>query len=220
MAIESSSSWTEVLKVLPARDRLAWQKQISADTAAQVTQAKQGPFSRAYASGGPQAKPSPTLFVDSSTTRCLSSSAEFLAVGLHKAFIKAKVPLPADLSTAGPEDPLVDSLRAAGLDAAYSIAVCKSLQRRLASDLDWATERPSGRFAAAATLADGSLLAAVQASRDTAAAAAAAASASRGPSGASMQPTPTLRTPVQGDVVHQRQDDMLDSALDELLSGM
>lgn len=232
MALESAPApWTDALKVLPARERLAWQRMITADVAAQGAMPKQGPRSRAYDSGGPPMsaglaaiRPGELGLVAGSALAA-PSTADFLASVITAAFEKAKVPLPDALelpmdSTASASNPLAAAIRAASLDVGYRLVVAKALQRRLATDAEWTAERgvgaaaasadasacPATRFASLASIADGALV--------SAAAAAAAApvvrgsDASAGASGAAAGAAAS----------QQREDALLDAAMAELLA--
>ena len=235
------SSWTESLKALPARERLAWQKAITADAATQEVMPKQGPISRAYASGGPAStsKLMPSLESYSSTgqrlpavTGTFSSTAEFLASSLYDAFEKAGVPLPVSFRSTvveGGADPLVAAIRTSSLDAAYLLVVCKALQRRLVSDSEWIAERSSSalpvegasetsksRFPHLATLADGSLVKAAS-SRSSVII---STPSNVGPGHNDGLCTPqNSGTTVSATVCSAEESDMLDSVLNELMGS-
>ena len=231
----SSSSWTETLKALPARDRISWQRSITADTATQSLMSKQGPFSRAYSSGGPA--PASGILESSSeagqrvsaVTRQFPSTADLLATALYDAFEKARVPLPASIvsysldppSTDALKDAIQRSLRQASLDTSYRIVVSKALQRRLVADPEWAAEvagkMPHGseaevstaRFSSLQSLADGSLVEALTSGNILLGAPrATGCAAGGGASPAAVETSVTLR------------DNLLDSAMDELLGEL
>lgn len=235
MALEAApTSWTDALKVLPARERLAWQRVITADVAAQGAMPKQGPRSRAYVSGAQSSastlastlRPEPA---SSASSRAFPSTADFLASTISEAFEKAKVPLPATFemlpdSAAGASDPLVATIRAASLDTGYRLVIAKALQRRLAADPEWtaeavtpavatidasasATGTCAQRFAALASIADGSLVSAAAAAAAAPASGSSEASAGVGGGGAA-----------SGPALQQGEDALLDAAMAELLT--
>ena len=230
--VKVAAAWTDALKVLPARDRLNWQRAITADVAAQTAAPKQGPLSRAYSSGGP-ISPTGLPIVEATVgkrvtgaTQQFPSTADLLATTLRDAFEQAKVALP-EMSEKGTDstmDPLVGAIRGASLDAGYRLVVVRALQRRLASDPEWAAEEAArakevgtdARFPALATVADGSLVAAIaehNASATTAVTSAAATSDGVKAGG-------TATSAGVGGAAVRVEDAMLDAAMDELLNAM
>lgn len=221
MALDSPSvSWTEALKALPARDRLAWQRTITQDVSAQAAMAKQGPFSRAYMSGEPSSTEQGGLPFEASScagqrvsavTHKFPSTKQYLADALQEACDRAGAPFTPSAVDSASANPLTDAIeQAASLDSAYRVIVAKALQRRLAGDAEWAAEAAdpaaSTRFQYLARIADGSLVAAAIAQKTD---------------------TPAVAVEVVEDHsrVTQRiaatgRDAMLDSAMDELLDAM
>lgn len=234
--VKVAVTWTDALKVLPARDRLNWQRAITADVAAQAAAPKQGPLSRAYSSGGPNLPPTGLPIVEATVgkrvtgaTQQFPSTADLFASTLRDAFEHAKVTFP-EMSEKGTDsdsttDPLVAAIRGASLDAGYRLVVVRALQRRLASDPEWAAEvaarakeAGTARFPALETVADGSLVAAIaehNASAITAVTSVAVTSdAVKGGGAAKSAGAGGSGTAVRVE------DAMLDAAMDELLDAM
>ena len=70
----AAAPWTSALAALPPRLRLEWQRTISADVNTQLSDPKQGPLSRAYASGGPDGDTLPGLIAGSAFGRHVTAA--------------------------------------------------------------------------------------------------------------------------------------------------
>ena len=227
-----AASWTEALKVLPARERLAWQRTITADVIAQESSTKQGPFSRAYASAGHALTERGALPFEplassaghrvAAVTNKYPSTADFLAAALREAFDKAKVPLPTRLEASATSDRLEQAILQISLDRSYSVVVAKAMQRRLATDCEWNSEVPAAnlplgtkpRFEYLNSIADGSLVASVTAaSVDAAASFRVSQASATGVSGSGSSASS------QGNAEATSQDAILDSMMDELFAS-
>ena len=245
-ATATTPSWTAALTCLPPRQRLEWQRTITADVAEQAKAAKQGPSSRAYASGSEECDSQPGILGGSAFGRHLTaatlqlrSTSDLLAGMLVDAMAMAEVepavpfPSPArDASAADAESGVNSSsveerheaekacvaraISAAGLDVAYAPVALKTLQRRLGEDAEWTEELASGE--GAARFPGVALIAAGGA---LVAAQSAAAASQRRRAGMRGEVAPPASTgaggPVGVDIDDDDAMDFLDAALDEVM---
>jgi hypothetical protein len=157
-----SSAWS-ALSALPVEMRADWQRIITEDVAAQQKLPPQGPMSRAYASG--EIRPSVPGLVKKvlggeDEGHIPQSTDALLAQLLQHALADAKVQPTGLLGSALKGDnlqALAALLNERGLDAAYRVVLAKFLQKRAATDEEYATPEGPTRYPHVAALVSGEL---------------------------------------------------------------
>jgi hypothetical protein len=139
---QAQTNWVSSLSVLPAKERLAWQKTISADVVSQQS-IKPSILSRSYVNGATEDS-GDSIFGSVSSKSSSESKVPYVSINdmltkvLDKAIQQARiskrddVALPVDLSA---------SITAAKLDSAYTTLLAKYFTRKLPIDSAWIEEQ-------------------------------------------------------------------------------